>query len=361
MQIIKKYKLHRITQIKLFKIIWVNFFLFLTPHNLFAQDLHFSQFYAAPIYYNPAHTGLFNADYRVGGNYKNQYPWARVGNPTNFRTFSAYTDMVLLKGNLKNKNDKIGIGILVANDRAGDGNFTTSRIGINVAYHKSLDQNNKFMISLGASATYVHKNLDFDLLFFNNQWNDRFFDLNLPSGEGFQGTENINYFDVSTGLIFTYTPNRLMSFKIGSSIFHANRPNESFHGFSNKLGIRSNTTFTGTIYLSKNWHIEPGIMYGFQKKASEFLISSLIGYSLSNDALPIEHTLILGFSGRFNDALIPVVGYQYKTLRVMINYDVNTSSLTQASNSNGGIEISIVYMWNKPGSQHNSMIPCPRL
>jgi hypothetical protein len=45
-----------------------------------AQDLHFSQYFNAPILVNPANTG-FNPDndYRIGANYRNQ--WGAVGTP----------------------------------------------------------------------------------------------------------------------------------------------------------------------------------------------------------------------------------------------------------------------------------------
>jgi hypothetical protein len=69
----------------------------------------------------------------------------------------------------------------------------------------------------------------------------------------------------------------------------------------------------------------------------------------------------MGLSGRAVDAFIPVLGYQYNTLRVMLNYDINASSLTAASRTNGGVELSIVYMGRKPGSTRKMMIPCPRL
>ena len=39
-----------------------------------AQDPHFSQFFSSPLTLNPAFTGKFFGDYRVMGNYRNQWP-----------------------------------------------------------------------------------------------------------------------------------------------------------------------------------------------------------------------------------------------------------------------------------------------
>ena len=52
-----------------------------------AQDPQFSQFYAAPLYLNPALTGI-NQKGRVGINYRNQWPSINTG----FETAAAYVD-----------------------------------------------------------------------------------------------------------------------------------------------------------------------------------------------------------------------------------------------------------------------------
>jgi len=45
--------------------------------NLKAQDIHFSQFYAAPLLTNPASTGMSGEGLRVANVYRNQ--WAMIG------------------------------------------------------------------------------------------------------------------------------------------------------------------------------------------------------------------------------------------------------------------------------------------
>lgn len=330
-------------------------------HNLAtAQDLHFSQYYAAPLYYNPANTGLFSADWRVGGNYKNQWPWARRGRPTNYRTFSAYADIPFLKGKLF-AQDKVGAGWIAATDRAGDGDLTTTRLGISAAYHKSLGNENRFALSVGVSGIYTQKKVDYQGLYFDNQWNDFFFDQNIASGEARTDIANFGYMDLSAGAAFSYFPNKKMNLSIGTGLFHLNRPRESFYKGSNRLGIRPNVVVSGFFTLNDRIHIEPSAMWGYQKRAQEILATLIAGYSIAPQGMTAQHTALIGLSGRVLDALIPVVGYQYKSLRVMINYDVNLSSLSSASRANGGIEISVVYMGYKPETRSKMMIPCPRL
>jgi type IX secretion system PorP/SprF family membrane protein len=336
------------------------FLSFQIPKSAYSQDLHFSQYYAAPLYYNPANTGLFNADWRVGGNYKNQWPWARDGKPTNYRTFSAYADMPFLKEKLFGQ-DKIGVGIIAATDRAGDGDMTTTRIGISGAYHKSLGNDNRFALSIGICGIYNNKKVDYTALYFDNQWSDFFFDNNVSSGEARTGMENFSYFDLSAGAALSFFPNKKMNFSVGVGMFHLLKPKESFYNGSNRLGIRPNAIATGFVTFNNRFHIEPSLMWGYQKKAQEYLATLLAGYTVVRSGITPQHLVLFGVSGRIKDALIPVVGYQYKTLRVMLNYDVNLSSLTNASRSNGGLEISVVYMGYKPQTKTRLMIPCPRL
>ena len=72
-----------------------------------AQDPQFSQFYAAPLYLNPAFAGSTQQG-RVGMNYRNQWPAIDA----NFTTISAYADFYI-----EDKNS--GIGALLTRDNVG--------------------------------------------------------------------------------------------------------------------------------------------------------------------------------------------------------------------------------------------------
>ena len=55
-----------------------------------AQDLHFSQFFNAPLTVNPANTGFIpDADYRLGAHYRNQ--WSSIlAKP--YKTITSFQD-----------------------------------------------------------------------------------------------------------------------------------------------------------------------------------------------------------------------------------------------------------------------------
>jgi hypothetical protein len=61
-----------------------------------AQDLHFSQFFEAPLLRNPALAGLYEGDIRVQGVYRNQ--WNSVSFPYQTGSFNAEYKFPVGKG-----------------------------------------------------------------------------------------------------------------------------------------------------------------------------------------------------------------------------------------------------------------------
>src|ERR1700677_1438296 len=90
-----------------------------------AQDIHFTQFFSNPLILNPAQTGNFNGNYRVGFNFKGQWPWAITGTAYNYHTEAPYVDFSF--GENKLKSGWMGIGINFLNDEAGDGELIYRR------------------------------------------------------------------------------------------------------------------------------------------------------------------------------------------------------------------------------------------
>lgn len=90
--------------------------LLLVSTNIFAQDPEFTQFYANPLYLNPAFAGSANCP-RVNLNYRNQWP----GISGSFVTYSASYDQHV-------DNLSGGVGLLVWNDRAGEGTLNTTNV-----------------------------------------------------------------------------------------------------------------------------------------------------------------------------------------------------------------------------------------
>ena len=98
----------------------------LTAPSVTAQDPQFSQFYAAPLYLNPAFAGS-TGQARVGMNYRNQWPSIDA----NFNTISAYADTYI-----ESKNS--GVGVLINRDKEGTLGLQSMSISLQYAYDLQL-------------------------------------------------------------------------------------------------------------------------------------------------------------------------------------------------------------------------------
>ena len=96
----------------------------------FSQDAEYSQFYANPLYLNPAFTGT-SPNPRVSVNYRNQ--WPSLGNT--FVNYSISFDQFL-------KTLNGGLGFQISNNTEADGKITSS--SANAIYSHHIKINNRF-------------------------------------------------------------------------------------------------------------------------------------------------------------------------------------------------------------------------
>ncbi|MCF8416279.1 MAG: PorP/SprF family type IX secretion system membrane protein, partial [Crocinitomicaceae bacterium] len=98
-----------------------------------AQDPTFTQFYANPLYLNPAFAGSHGCP-RFALNYRNEWP-SLSGN---YVTYSASYDQYF-------KNISGGFGVLATHDQQGQGTINTSMLGLVYSYHLTLGRKWKMM------------------------------------------------------------------------------------------------------------------------------------------------------------------------------------------------------------------------
>ncbi len=135
-------------------------FLLLISVQAYAQDIHFSMFYASPLNLNPALSGVNDGTYRAAGIYRNQ--WRSISTP--FVTYSGSFDIKLLQTKLK--NDIFGVGGVFTGDRSGDGKLTMNSGMVSAAFHKGLDKDHKHFLGLGVALGYTQKSLKWQQLAF---------------------------------------------------------------------------------------------------------------------------------------------------------------------------------------------------
>jgi type IX secretion system PorP/SprF family membrane protein len=319
--------------------------------SLWAQDPHFSQFFASPLTLNPALTGRFDGQVRVAGNYRNQWPTINRA----FTTSTVSVDFALLDNKVA-YNDRWGAGVMAFTDQQSDGALKSTYYSVSTAYHKGLDENGYHSLAIGFQGTYAQKRLNTANLKFEDQ---------LRS-DGFTGITNeifdprnlnINYFDLNAGILFSGVLEGSVNYYMGASMYHINKPTESFTGAAYVLNPRY--TVHGGVYLpiGQTMILHTGGLYMNQGGARETVLGAAIGFNLNND---MEYAPINFYAGswlRLGDAVIPYVGLEYGNWRMGATYDVTTSSLGTVANSRGGFEITLIYQ-HKNNTEKG--INCPK-
>lgn len=326
----------------------ISFTLFLSLLS-FGQDIHFSQYFASPTTLNPAMTGGFNGDFRVGANYRKQWFVTSA-----YSTFSAFGDMPLMKKKLN--GDQMGVGIYFYNDNAGQGTVTTNNVMASYAYHKVLDRFDKHRLSLGVAVGFLQKRIDINKLTFESQFNgDDGFNTDISSGEAFDNTSVFNA-DINAGIVWNSRFSDHVNAYLGFTFSHISRPKENFlagsdNRLSRKYTLHGSIDFTLGEYL----HFIPGFMYLSQNTAQETMAGAAFGYDISEN-----QSFYLGGWYRIQDAFVAYLGYEVYNLRFGFSYDATTSSWKEANNGNGAVEVSLVYIHRKETPRKFSPIRyCP--
>lgn len=324
-----------------------------------AQDPQYSQYYAAPLYMNPAMAGS-ELTGRVGFNYRNQWP----GIDAKFTTFSAFYDTYLPQYNS-------GVGMMVMQDTEGASKLRSTTISAIYSYELKLGSGAYFRP--GFQASYIRREIGFfENLIFANQINaaDPFGDLLL--GMPIDGLgEPINMLSLSAGGMF-FTEN----FWFGGAVHHLNQPNQSFldgisplprkysfhTGYRISLGKGSmRQDFT---HMRKERYFTPTINY---KRQGPFEQLDLGGYFYVEPIVfgiwyrglpykPVEKQTN-------RDAVVMMVGLNLLNgLNIGYSFDYTVSQL--GIQTGGAHELSL--SWTLPNSnqgkplRRDTILPCPK-
>lgn len=292
-----------------------------------AQDAEFSQFYANPLYLNPALTGAEICP-RLIFNYRNQWP----GLNHQFVNYNASYDQYI---------DKLhgGIGILVNVDNVGEGILRSSQLSLTYAYTLHAARNLYFNMAL--QGTFCQKSLNWELLEFEDQ-------IDLQHGFILETSElppdytTILFPDFDVGVIFGWKD----ILHGGIAFHHLTEPNMAFYiNHQDDLPVKFTGHLGGNIYLKKGgetgfeqvFYIAPNILY---QQQGNF-------HQLNAGLYVVRIPLVIGtwFWHNFEnaDAFITLVGIHYKNLRIGYSYDITLSKLK--SMTGGAHEVSVAWQF----------------
>lgn len=309
-------------------ILFLGLFLFTVSH-VSGQDAVFSQFYANPVYLNPALAGNIICP-RLTLNYRNQYP-ALGGN---YITYNAAADMYVnaLSG---------GMAMIATSDMTGP----LASFSANAVYSYHLKITEKLRMNAALQAGYFQYRLNWENLIFE--------DMIVPgTGEIVSGNETqpaklkVGDVDFSTGIALGYDGR----FYLGTAAHHITNPDLSFYtGNISRLATRF-TIHAGAIFSMRQEL--PG------RENDKFSLSPNIVYMQQGDFHQLNtgmyanfYPFVTGLWLRHNfdnpDALIVMLGFQQPEFKIGYSFDFTVSKLGMPAG--GAHEISFVWY-----------LPCPK-
>ena len=314
----------------------------ITGHS--QTDPHFSQYYAYPLWLNPALTGAIDGNYRVTAMYRSQ--WGGISN--HFSTPGISADIVT------NKN--VSLGLSVMNLRAGTigysymtGYATMAYNGVRFGYHQ---------ISMGMAFGAINRRFDQSKFQTGEQWNPYTgFNPDAVRAEALNKTSAIA-FDAGVGAVYyDGTPGKKANLFGGISAYHLTQPQDPFlAGEHEKMPMRL-TAHGGLKYnVNENVSITPNVLYMRQGNSQEKMVGAYA-------QMKVDETtdFLLGANYRFKDALSPYAGVYYKNYMISVSYDINASDLGKVAGNANNFEISLTLIGRKSVKPDAVPFVCPRL
>ncbi len=323
---------------KFFKTILPVFAFLCISYNSFAQDPAFSQFYANPLYLNPAFAGSNDCP-RVNLNYRDQWP----GIGRTYITSSASWDQHI-------QSIGGGLGVIVAQDRSGAGNLNTTHASLLYSYQLKI--NNTFAMKAGFEASYRMIELDWSNLTFGDMIDPQYGFIYPTSEDITNNASTVSFPDFSAGLL-GYSENLFFGF----AIHHLTKPNQGFISESqlpSKVTAHVGGKFPLNRYKNSITTISPNFLYQKQQEFQQF------NYGVYVNRGPIVGGLWARNSLNNFDSFILMLGIIQDSFKFGYSYDITVSNLKN-SNTLGAHELSFtLFMPCRSKSKSFNTINCPQ-
>ena len=306
------------------KNILVFFAIFSFSFLSYGQDPHFTQYYANPVYLNPA---LAGGEYcpRIITNYRNQWPMLAGS----FETYSFSFDLTLepIHG---------GIGLSVLHDDAGNGVIKSTSVNLIYSYHTKIAR--KIDLLTGFQIGSNQRSLDPDL-WFGDQI-DPIAGFVYPTQDDIinSGIISKSYMDISIGTLISSN-----NFFLGFVAHHLTEPEDAFL-VNSKLSMKKTIHGGAVIKLNEAITQTTGLFSGSTYLIPNFLFKQQAETEQINIGASITNNIVsggVGYRRSFanSDAVFLIVGFQKDAIKIGYSYDFTISSLS--SSTGGAHEISL--------------------
>jgi len=311
----------------------------------YAQDPQFSQFYASPVYTNPAFAGSSTVG-RLVLNTRNQWPSVSGSFTTVNTSYDEHFEAI-----------NGGIGIQAHFDEQGTGTLRT--VGLNVSYAYLIPVSRKFSIRLALQAGYMQKTVDFSKFLWRSQLGINGFGSGAPQPLPGEGEANITNF--AAGFL-GYSKN----FYFGFATHNIFEPDQSF-ALTNPAVVapifRRYTGHVGAIYplvesrsKSRSSYLYPNVIYMQQGFAGKPFWQLNLGMYVSKGSL--VGGLYLRQTSVNTDAIIAIIGLRTEKVKIGFSYDGTVSTANAGAASS--YEVSLAFELRKKVRRRNPRpMTCP--
>ncbi len=327
------------------------FFLVISRFPVLAQDYQYAQFYALPMYYNPAFSGS-NMDARFSTGFRNQWTGLQ-----GWKGWMASYDWYSRKASS-------GFGIFFSKDQMSRLGYSHSSGMFQYAYRGKFGK--KVRVSSGIGVGFGQTSWSFSNRTFGDQLEGdpiRPASLDPLAGQSFSA----GYFDMQLGfLVYSQT------WWVSVSALHPHSP---------RYDIQGENTISPRISLSGGYRFEfskptdykdqivpksitPVLLIRNQGNYSQMDLGMYLHYvpfvaGLWYRGIPVQPK---GSSSINHDALTVLVGIKQNNLSIGYSYDINLSGLVGVLG--GSHEITLTYEFKTKylslkGAKQSRALPCP--
>lgn len=291
-----------------------------------AQDGHLSHYDAAPALLNPALTGMYsNADFRMTSNVRSQ--WNSLS--SSFTTTGFGYDVGM--------QDRYGFGMYLNNYNMA-GIMNTFQSGLSSAYNVA-GRDSRYILSGGFNLGFLYKKLNDQQLVWDAQYDNGYFNTDLPSGEIIQRGSRF-MLDIAGGIAYksTNARKRVNPFA-GFAMYHVNTPNEAILGTGSDLPIRYAVNAGARVEIMDDTYLIPTGLYMRQGADQQINVGLMAEVGLGGSV----YSVLGGVAYRVHDAVVAHVGLKHKNVYYRFSYDANISNLQHYTRKNGAFEFSLMY------------------
>lgn len=320
--------------------------------SVLGQDIQYSQYYANPLYLNPAFAGSAGM-HRLGVNFRNQWPALDQSFVAYTAAFDTYDERI-----------NSGFGIIIQGAQESFTQTSINEIGLLYSYRLKLSESS--FIQAGIQGTFAARDALFDRVILGTQLN---IDTGLISGapgDSFEGDSQIRSADANAGLV--YYGEKVW---LGISASHLLEPEISYladnsNQLPKKLSIHGGYRFSlapGDIneYFN-NTDQERSVAIGFNYKeqgqfsqldlGAEFFFEPLV-LGFWYRGLPTKYSL------PNNEALVFLLGVSLPSgVELGYSFDYSISKLGFLA-SGGAHELSVRYIFSTKDPKRRYYAPLP--